>query len=277
MEQTVITFQGDNKNLFTRKLVEKIEPKTTVVVPETHNAILVKDGQMLQTLSSGKYELAKFVDLKEEPEVSLEILFLSKTAKLKLMWGTAQKVLAYDPKLQENYQIGFSGDFEVQIGDPRKSYLYLVGVAQDLTTDGLQERLMSNVVSVVESVVLEYIEQNEVLFNQISLHKKQMSQKVLSKLSHKLMSEYGIAVFSFNLANIIIDDEDLKRMRGQLKQGETNSLHCEECGAKLSAGAKFCMDCGRKVGKDETRVCPQCEAENSNGAKFCSNCGSKLD
>ena len=159
----MITFSGKNDQLFTRQTIEKIEPKLALIVPETHNAILVKDGQMLQTLSSGKYLIGQFVDAKIDASCTLEVLFMSKTAKLKLLWGTTSKILMYDSLLQENYHLGLSGDFEVQIGDPRKCYLYLVGVEESLTAEKLQERLMSNVISVLESVLVEYVETNKIV------------------------------------------------------------------------------------------------------------------
>ena len=85
MEQNIITFSGNNQKLFSRHVIENLDPKLTLIVPETHNAILIKDGQMLQTLSSGKYLISKFIDMKTELDSSLEILFMSKTAKLKLL------------------------------------------------------------------------------------------------------------------------------------------------------------------------------------------------
>ena len=275
MEQNIITFSGNNQKLFSRHVIENLDPKLTLIVPETHNAILIKDGQMLQTLSSGKYLISKFIDLKTELDSSLEILFMSKTAKLKLLWGTPQKLLMYDNLLQENYRVGMSGDFEVQIGDPRKCYLYLVGAAEDLTSDALQERLMSNVVSVLETVVVDYVETNKVLFNQISLCKKEISAKVLSKLSQKLMNEYGIAVFSFNIANIIIESDDYGKLDKAYKQiKKTDDFVCRQCGAVLKENDKFCSVCGKRV--EMSKKCPKCFAENSDDAKFCSNCGSKL-
>ncbi len=46
---------------------------------------------------------------------------------------------------------------------------------------------------------------------------------------------------------------------------------CTNCGAALSAGAKFCPECGTKV----VAVCPKCGTP-VNGAKFCPECGEKL-
>ena len=277
MEQNIIKFTGSNDKLFTRVVVDKLTPKLTLIVPETHNAILIKDGQMLQTLSSGRFLLADFFDLKTDLESAIEILFMSKTAKLKLLWGTPSKLLMFDENLQEDYHAGFSGDFEVQIGDPRKCYLYLVGASQDLTAGALQERLLSNVVSVMETVVVEYLRQNKVPFNQIAVHKKEISQKVLSALSHKLLSEYGIAVFSFNIANIIIDPEDHKRLSALVKKGAGNQeikTTCRRCGTTLKEGVKFCSECGAPV--DAGKICTNCSSENDANAKFCSTCGQKL-
>ncbi len=274
MDENVISFSGSNEKLFTRYVVKEINPKLTLIVPETHTAILIKDGQMLQTLTSGKYLVSKFLDEKTDVNSFVEILFMSKTAKLKLLWGTSSKILMYDSTLQENYRVGLSGDFEVQIGDPRKCYLYLVGTSESLTADALQERLMSNVVSVLESVLVEYVEKNRVPFNQISVNKREISKLVLSKLSQKLMSEYGIAVFSFNIANIIIDEQDQKKLETLFRHDKhSNGLSCKHCGAALKETDQFCPVCGKQLPKK----CPNCHAENDENAKFCSACGTKLE
>ncbi len=271
MEQNIITFNGSNEKLLSRYVVKDLSLKPALIVPETHNAILIKDGQMLQTLSSGKYQLTDFLDVKTELDSNIEILFMSKTAKLKLLWGTANKLLMFDEGAGDNYHLGLSGDFEVQVGDPRKCYLYLVGVSDDLTSDALQERLMSNVVSVVETVIVDYVNENKIPFNKISTYKKDMSQKVLTALSHKLMSEYGIAVFSFNIANIIIDREELDRLNAKLKN---EKIICSGCGAELHEGDKFCPKCGKSTSK--TQNCPNCGAEVPDGSAFCPGCGQKL-
>ncbi len=271
--ENIITFSGQNVQLFSKVKIQNFSAKTALIVPETHNAILVKDGQMLQTLSSGKYLISQFADIKSQSE--LEVLFMSKTAKLNLMWGTANKFLMYDATLQENYHLGMSGDFDVQIGDPRKCYLYLVGADEDLTSTALQERLMTTVISVVENVVVEYVEQNKVLFNQVSVCKREISSQIQKVLNQKLMSSYGIAVFSFNIANIIIEDEDMEKLKKHYHElKSSDNFVCRQCGAGLSENDKFCSSCGKRV--EIGKKCPNCFTENSDEAKFCSGCGQKL-
>lgn len=48
---------------------------------------------------------------------------------------------------------------------------------------------------------------------------------------------------------------------------------CPNCGFANPAGAKFCNNCGRSLGKVK---CPNCGTENEPQARFCSNCGTKL-
>ena len=49
---------------------------------------------------------------------------------------------------------------------------------------------------------------------------------------------------------------------------------CAECGQPLTAGAKFCHNCGAK--QATANVCPACGEQVAPGAKFCGNCGQKL-
>ena len=48
---------------------------------------------------------------------------------------------------------------------------------------------------------------------------------------------------------------------------------CPDCGAELPANAKFCANCGHKVG---ATVCPNCKSALTPGAKFCPECGTAL-
>lgn len=48
---------------------------------------------------------------------------------------------------------------------------------------------------------------------------------------------------------------------------------CPNCGNKNSSGAKFCVECGTKLG---AASCPNCQAQVPPGAKFCNECGQKI-
>lgn len=271
--EDIIKFSGTNEKLFTRDIVENVTPKTTLIVPETHSAIIISNGEMLQTLPKGRYLLSDLIDQQKDEKISLEIIFVSKTAKLKLLWGTPNKITIFDPILKEQYKIGMSGDFEVQVGDARKCFLYLVGAEDVLTSDALQDRLMSKVVSVVETEVAKFISEHKVFYSNIYQHKQELAKIIVPQLSSQFSSSYGITVSSLNIANIIFDEKDLERLSQNHNIGD-KKIVCPNCGTELDKGVKFCFNCGTKV--SEKKKCPVCGFENPAEAKFCSSCGAKF-
>ena len=269
--EDIIKFSGTNEKLFTRQLLENITEKTTLIVPETHNAILICDGEMLQTLPKGRYFLHTLVELKKDTKLSLEIIYVSKTAKLKLLWGTPSKITILDPVLNVTYKMGMSGDFEVQVSDPRKCFLYLVASDNVLTADSLQDRLMSKVVSVVETEVARFIQDNKVQYSNVYQYKQEIAKKIVPILSSAFSSNYGISVFSLNIANIIFDEEDLDKI---VLKAKAKKKICPICQNEIAESAKFCSFCGTNL--VDKKLCSKCGAENGVNAKFCSECGNKF-
>lgn len=52
----------------------------------------------------------------------------------------------------------------------------------------------------------------------------------------------------------------------------SNTTECNHCGAKVKENAKFCPECGQKLGN----VCPKCGTIIKANAKFCPECGENL-
>ena len=260
----LIKFNGTNEKLFSRIVVEDVTPKTTLIVPETHNALVILNGEMLQTLSKGKYRISEIVDFDKNEGTLLEIIFVSKTAKLKLLWGTANKFTLVDPVMKRPYKLGMSGEFEVQVSDPRKCFLYLVGSEEMLTADALQDRLMSRLVAEIGDVLSKYVAEHSLRFDQIFMKRQQVAEIALKQISAIFQRDYGIMVFSLNISNIIFDEDMVV----------PDEKVCPNCGTKLNADAKFCYNCGKK--QDSGKICPKCHAENVDDAKFCSACGEKF-
>ncbi len=56
--------------------------------------------------------------------------------------------------------------------------------------------------------------------------------------------------------------------------------NCPKCGAKLSAKAKFCEECGTKIEPPRPArptACPKCGAAIGPTTKFCADCGAKIE
>lgn len=64
------------------------------------------------------------------------------------------------------------------------------------------------------------------------------------------------------------------KMKYRDKQ-EQGGCYCDNCGAELASGTKFCPKCGTKVEEAQKMFCPQCGNEIMPGAKFCTKCGAR--
>jgi membrane protease subunit (stomatin/prohibitin family) len=70
--------------------------------------------------------------------------------------------------------------------------------------------------------------------------------------------------------------EAMKGAKEEQPAAAAATVSCPNCGTANPAGAKFCNNCGTKLG-DTTINCPNCGHENPAGSKFCNNCGTKLE
>ena len=61
----------------------------------------------------------------------------------------------------------------------------------------------------------------------------------------------------------------------------SNMIICDNCGASIKRGIKFCTKCGNSVPeKKDTeikRICRNCNIEYSNDVEFCGECGGRLE
>jgi len=70
-----------------------------------------------------------------------------------------------------------------------------------------------------------------------------------------------------------------QQMANQMNFGMANASQpqakCPKCGATIKAGAKFCPECGEKIG-EPTIACPKCGKPISPNSKFCPECGAEI-
>ena len=273
-ELQVIKYEGDNTELFKRISAEGLEPDAKLVVPETHNAILIKDGVLMDTLNSGSYEIFDQSSRRKSKNVLVEVIYLSKTARLNVLWGTKSRFCFRDPETDVPVKVGAHGEFEVQISNPRKAYMVLIGAEKQFTVQDLKERLSTRMMSKVEPAIARAMREGGLSFDRISEHKDEIAASVLPELSKMFEEDYGLKIFSFTIASVIISDEDIAAIISARGEREVTVGVCPFCGAPYSAGDNFCAACGRPVGGG--KVCKKCGKLNKDDASLCAHCGTKL-
>lgn len=306
----VVEYKGTNAVLFERVAATEMEANTRIIVPDTHNAILIKDGQMMNTLGSGNHPVFETRDGKKTGgSMRVEIIWLSKTAKLKALWGTTSKFSFRDEVTGLSYSVGACGEYEVQIGNPRKAYLELIAMENAFTIENLHDRLLGRLLGKVRPAIGRTVEEKGIGYDRITdpVYISEIENAILPELREMFEGDYGLRLFSFTISNMAVSAEDKQRI-----EEARNALHNrqaeEEREARLrreriedeervaarewererylrdkdSEDREKEYEVSKTVGwrtesgKAAGRFCSNCGTAYAVGARFCGGCGKEL-
>ncbi len=246
-----------NNEMFVRKSVNDMSVNSRVIVPETHNAIIIKDGQMLETLSAGSYPLFdKREGMFKNEKIgafSVELIFVSTSAKLQVLWGTRNLMDIRDPLTGLSLQMGASGEFEVRVSNPRKFYKELVGADKCFSIDSLKQRLQGKIISVIEPAIAKTMRERNLSYCDIAEHKIALAEGVLPVMQEMFDSEYGLEMVSFFISRILVPDECKQKIDEAIANGTVNPLKqnvekvCSKCKKIFYGDENYCSNCGTKL------------------------------
>jgi ribosomal protein L40E len=113
--------------------------------------------------------------------------------------------------------------------------------------------------------------------------------ELYAAIGKKAVSKYGADVFSEEGARLKLLRENISQAQAKLdaavaeKEGKEKqerealeSSTCPSCSHQNPEGVKFCQECGAKLGAGAKLFCGECGAENPRGTRFCGECGAKL-
>ncbi len=272
----IVKFTGNNAALFCRECADSLHAKAQVIVPETHTVLLIKDGVVSEALSAGRHDIfdtenGLFRQKKDSDVASVEFVFISKTAKLQMLWGTSTPIKTRDPITDVPVSIGINGELEFRVKVPKQFYLELVGADTEYSVDKLKKRVLNRIMSVIEPDIATIMHDERISYTEFSANKERISKALEAKLREFFESEYGLELCSFSIGSAIISDADI--MAIERKRDEIGGKYCPTCGARADGSARFCPQCGASMSEP---VCPHCGVKVSPTAKFCHECGKKL-
>lgn len=196
----------DNSQLLTEVAVEKIYPEMTVIVPPTHDALVIKNGTISGINSGGEIKLTSL----NRDVNSLKVLYISKTAKLSVLWGTkkTQRFEYVDPKIGKPVSVGAFGVMDIRVNNPQKFYLELVAnFGRAFEVDDLQDRIRPRVADkTVEALNIVFTEA-KISYVDFSASKYEVQERVESILSRDFTERFGFEVCDFIIENVNIPEE----------------------------------------------------------------------
>lgn len=275
MAAEIVKFTGSNDELFCRSSADELHATAQVIVPETHTVLLIKDGVVSEALQPGRHDIfdtenGLFRLKKDSDTASVDFVFVSKTARLQMLWGTSSPIKTRDPLTGVAVSIGINGELEFRVKTPKQFYLELVGADTEYSVDKLKKRIISRLMGVIEPAVAKSMREQNISYTEFSENKAQLSDRIKSQIRELFAAEYGLELCSFSINGAIISDADImaiERKRDELSKGGKT---CHACGAACGAQAKFCPECGSSLAE---AFCSHCGAKLKASDKFCSGCG----
>jgi len=260
-----------NNVLFARYRLQNLNKLDSIVVYETHSAILMVKGKLLATLDSGEHIIDQYENNKGD---TVDIIFFSKTVRIPARFGTPQLSEFADPITNERVAIGANGVFEINVANARKFYLELVGLSNSVDVEKLKERLGFFMSNIIGKEIVKVIVENKIPYDQYVLRKDDFSEPIIMALNDMFVNNYGVRLFDLVMGNIFMPDEFKKKIDDAANN--EGVFYCSKCGNKMKAGDKFCSKCGTAPAGVEGVVCPKCGAVHTNDSAFCSKCGQSL-
>lgn len=227
---------------------EEIKVASQLIVGEGQQAIFVKGGEALDvfgpgthTLSTGNLPLInKLVNLPfgGETPFPAEVWFVSTTVKRDLKWGTANPIPLMDKSIGFPVSVRAYGMWGVRIVDPRSFLIQFVGSQSYADDTKIHNYLIGEVNQKVGDLFGEKLRDGMPVL-EINAELNELSAEAALNIKDEFL-KYGIEVVNFNIENINIPDEELKKIQDVMyKTFEAKELSNVELGESYATLKSF--------------------------------------
>ncbi len=188
-----------------------------LVVHESQEAVLFKDGQAIGPFGPGRHvlstenypvltKLLKLVHGGQSP-FTADVWFVHKAANLDVKWGTAAPVQLEDPKFHIMLPVTAFGQFGIRVEDSLKFLIKLVGTMPAFTQLTLSNYFRGVVVMRAKDTISHYLLEKGVSIIQIGAHLVEIGQ-ILEDSLGQVFAEYGLKLVNFALMSVSADNKD---------------------------------------------------------------------
>lgn len=294
-----------------------------LIVNPSQEAIFIKGGEICDIFGAGTHTLQtgnlpilnKFVKMPfgGKTPFTAEVIFINKSSRLDMTWGTATPFQLEDPKYGIIVSIRAHGKYGIKITNSGLFVGELVGSAPSnsvFTHSFVNSYFNSMLVSYIKSTISSFMIKGKISFLDVTAYLMDLSRECNDSVS-KEFERYGIEITNLCIEAIsppASDYESLKKMKEKYALGEHTYVQERKLdlldtlannpsnpaismGAGLGVGlsaAKEMVGSFREIMSDEdtekkvrpggkTTLCPQCSSVVPEGQKFCGECGAKME
>lgn len=259
-----------NNDIFVEVPFYGIDENMDIVVDKEHIALITKNHRFTGPLSEGTYSFY-FDD-----NVNGKVIYISRTAKLSMPWGTKNRLKINDPNAGIKIEVGAKGEIEVQIEDSTKFYRELVLNEQTISVEHLKEFLSSHIPSEFMRMLLAYMSEKKVFCDELYGRQAELTKFIKNSLTKAFLLKYGLRIVAFTISELYVPREYMVVSNASKYEIKHPTGYCPGCGTEYFNNEHYCPKCGLFLVSKEY-ACSKCGKLNILGAKFCSRCGNPLN
>lgn len=212
----VIEYEGNNDVLVYKYPHSDFSTMSQLIVRESQEAILYKDGKMLDAFKPGKYTLhtgnipllSKLVNLPfgGNSPFKCDVFFINKTIALDYKWGTKSQTKVMDMQYHLVLDIGASGTVGIKVQKPYDLMMKIVGTQSELRAETCLDYFRENISAKVKEYLGKVMQKPEMNFMILETCLSDFSEAVKNQLNQFFL-DIGVELYSFVISSIQIPKE----------------------------------------------------------------------
>lgn len=190
---------------------------TQLIVNESQEAFLVRGGIYEGPFGAGRHTLATEnipiiraaigLPFGGKSPFSAEVWFVNKLVNLDITWGTPDPIQLEDPKYHVMLPVRAFGQYGIEIIEPKRFLLKLVGTLPDFTAEKLSEYFRGVFITRIKTEIANSILTLGTSILEISTKLNVISNALKVSLNKEL-EEYGVRLKQFNIHSINVPESD---------------------------------------------------------------------
>lgn len=218
----VLQFEGPIDSLVWKNPIEDFNTTSVLVVDETHEALLVVNGNACDLFGPGRHTLEtpniplvkRIINIPTDGKTSFpcKVFFINKVHQMDLTWGIPGEITLNDPVYDIFLHVGMCGNMNFQVMDSRKFMLKMVGFRDIFDAEGMVSKFRGIIKQYVKSYISKIMNVGKVSYFDMNENLFEISEVVREQL-RPLFEDYGIDVLQFNIESITVPDEDFEAVK----------------------------------------------------------------
>lgn len=212
--------------------MEDFNATSQLIVDETHEALLVVNGNAADLFTAGRRTLSvpnipiarKLIEIPTggNSPFPCKVFFINKVHQMDLLWGTQGPITSEDPLYDIFLHVMANGSMSISVDNSRKFILKMVGFRDNFSNDELISKFRGIISSHVKDCISKIMINGMLSYFMINAHLFELSGVIKERLD-VIFEEYGIKIQYFNMETIEVPEADYKKV-SEAKERRTSRM-----------------------------------------------------